>query len=818
MRLRVGSRGAARLGALFALTCMPVPAFAAAGLSVPLPTPIYRLAVVIARQTAAVSHASLRPTVVAVAPPRTMIVLTRHEADRGSEAAPAAYETTRPVASPAEATTPEPQPHHRRPRPASEHHLVRHALASARPRPASAASPAATPAPAEAQPQTPAPAAATPVDATTNDSPGTSSSAPAPSGGDAAPPPAPAPPPPATAASASDTTSLPDPKPNPHPHPTPPGKDHVPGPPPGHDGPAQPPPAKGPDKPKPHGKPQNDPQQTPAPPPPSAPPAPGQDSQKHGHGPPPPPPPAGAGSPPPPSSADEKSKGHGPPPGPAAPPPGKGGDKPAHGNDAPPPPRAGAPASARAGACAAAARPATACAYAAAACSRPAAAGAGPTRTARRRRPPGPQEVSATVMQRLLPPWRRAAMRRPLHAGADAERPPRLVLRFAILSAVSLGVAAAAILGVTRSLNVSAAKQNVAKQMSFAAGTALADAFSGADLTRVPPEARRRVLDRRVERIFSSSDAVLVLSVAGPTGRITYSTDHRLIGRRLGAPGYFAAALGIENHTGHVISVEGRVAEPSRPSATRKTLDVYAPLFPHDDGHGVVLVSVDYSRVVAAAMKWFYPVAGILEATLVLLYALLMPLLLRVSRKLRQQLERIRHQAYHDDLTGLPNRLQFRDRVDAACREADAQRCAVMIVDLNRFKEINDTLGHRAGDELLRDLALRLKRRLPDEILVARLGGDEFGVLAPIETVKDAVQIAREIEQIIGENVQLRDIPLGVEGSIGIALAPDHGRDVDTVMQHADLAMYDAKARLGPLTLYSEELDRSQKAQGCLPP
>ncbi|HZT15675.1 MAG TPA: EAL domain-containing protein [Gaiellaceae bacterium] len=416
-------------------------------------------------------------------------------------------------------------------------------------------------------------------------------------------------------------------------------------------------------------------------------------------------------------------------------------------------------------------------------------------------------------MQRLLPPWRRAAMRRPLHAGADAERPPRLVLRFAILSAVSLGVAAAAILGVTRSLNVSAAKQNVAKQMSFAAGTALADAFSGADLTRVPPEARRRVLDRRVERIFSSSDAVLVLSVAGPTGRITYSTDHRLIGRRLGAPGYFAAALGIENHTGHVISVEGRVAEPSRPSATRKTLDVYAPLFPHDDGHGVVLVSVDYSRVVAAAMKWFYPVAGILEATLVLLYALLMPLLLRVSRKLRQQLERIRHQAYHDDLTGLPNRLQFRDRVDAACREADAQRCAVMIVDLNRFKEINDTLGHRAGDELLRDLALRLKRRLPDEILVARLGGDEFGVLAPIETVKDAVQIAREIEQIIGENVQLRDIPLGVEGSIGIALAPDHGRDVDTVMQHADLAMYDAKARLGPLTLYSEELDRSQKAQ-----
>lgn len=386
------------------------------------------------------------------------------------------------------------------------------------------------------------------------------------------------------------------------------------------------------------------------------------------------------------------------------------------------------------------------------------------------------------------------------------------MLRFAVLSALSLGLAAAAILGVTRSLNVSAAKQTVAKQMSFAAGSALPATFSRSDLAGPAGEARRHALDRILARTFSASDGVLSLSVAGTDGRITYSTDHRLIGQRLGQEKYFAAALSIRNHAGQVISLEGLMADPRHPGRSTKTLDVYAPLFPHDGGHGVVLVSVAYSRVVTAAMKWFYPVAGILEGTLVLLYALLMPLLIRVSRRLRRQVDRIRYQAYHDDLTGLPNRLQFRDRVDAACRAVGDSRAAVMIIDLNRFKEINDTLGHRAGDDLLRDLGQRLKGLLPEDVLVARLGGDEFGVLASVDTIKQAVGIARTINAVVAEEVVLRGVPIGVEASVGIAIAPDHGRDVDTVMQHADVAMYDAKARLGPITVYDDELDRFQAA------
>ncbi|HZP72739.1 MAG TPA: EAL domain-containing protein [Gaiellaceae bacterium] len=358
---------------------------------------------------------------------------------------------------------------------------------------------------------------------------------------------------------------------------------------------------------------------------------------------------------------------------------------------------------------------------------------------------------------------------------------------------------------------MTAAKQNEAKEMSFAAGSVLASAFSGSDLARSTGEARREVLDAALQRDFSKGDGVLAVSVSGPNGRITYSTNHRLIGEPIGPPGYVDDALKIRNRTGQVISVRGKIADPDKPGQTLPTLNVYAPLFPHDYGHGVVVVSVDYKRVVAAAMSWFYPVAGILEGTLVLLYILLLPLLWRVSKRLREQLEKIKHQAYHDNLTTLPNRLQFRERVEQIVGQQ--QQLAVMIIDLDRFKEINDTLGHHAGDELLRLLSVRLHEEAPREVLIARLGGDEFGVLIPNATVDDALGVAARINEVLGENFTVRDVPLGVEASIGIAVAPEHGSDVDTLMQRADLAMYDAKGRYASVAVYSDHLDQSNGAQ-----
>ncbi len=163
---------------------------------------------------------------------------------------------------------------------------------------------------------------------------------------------------------------------------------------------------------------------------------------------------------------------------------------------------------------------------------------------------------------------------------------------------------------------------------------------------------------------------------------------------------------------------------------------------------------------------------------------------------LRAQAELNQHQALHDALTGLPNRTLFRDRIDQAlhrARRADGA-VAVLVLDLDRFKEVNDSLGHAAGDALLVEVASRLDGMLRASDTVARLGGDEFGVLLPDPvSVDDVVIAARRVRAVIQEPITVQGLPLSVDASIGIALFPRDGGDVETLLQHADGAMYHAK-------------------------
>ena len=159
--------------------------------------------------------------------------------------------------------------------------------------------------------------------------------------------------------------------------------------------------------------------------------------------------------------------------------------------------------------------------------------------------------------------------------------------------------------------------------------------------------------------------------------------------------------------------------------------------------------------------------------------------------------ERIRLLAYHDVLTGLPNRLLLLDRLEHAM--ANAQRghhhLAVMFIDLDRFKNVNDSLGHAAGDELLREVAGRLRACVRDVDTVARLGGDEFVVvLENLETEVDAVSVANKIQLAFGRSIGVHGQTLHVSTSIGIALYPEDGQDAATLMRNADTAMYQAKA------------------------
>ncbi|HET8796334.1 MAG TPA: EAL domain-containing protein, partial [Thermoanaerobaculia bacterium] len=166
-----------------------------------------------------------------------------------------------------------------------------------------------------------------------------------------------------------------------------------------------------------------------------------------------------------------------------------------------------------------------------------------------------------------------------------------------------------------------------------------------------------------------------------------------------------------------------------------------------------------------------------------------------ISERRRAE-EQIEYQAYHDSLTGLPNRLLFRDRLTIALAHAKRQKAtlAVMFLDLDRFKFVNDTLGHSLGDELLREVAFRLRAVLREGDTIARMGGDEFTVLlTDIRDANAAAKIARKLLDTVSEVVRIEGHELYITTSIGIALHPTDGETAEGLLQNADAAMYRAK-------------------------
>jgi len=170
-----------------------------------------------------------------------------------------------------------------------------------------------------------------------------------------------------------------------------------------------------------------------------------------------------------------------------------------------------------------------------------------------------------------------------------------------------------------------------------------------------------------------------------------------------------------------------------------------------------------------------------------------------------------KHQALHDALTDLPNRRLFRDRVNQAVvnTRRSGKPVAVMIIDLDRFKEVNDTLGHHIGDILLQQVAARLQSTLREGDTIARLGGDEFAVLLPmVSGAVAAAGVAEKLVKALEEPFTIRTWTFDIDASIGIAVSPEHGDTVDSLMQRADVAMYLAKESRTGFELYSADRDR----------
>lgn len=166
--------------------------------------------------------------------------------------------------------------------------------------------------------------------------------------------------------------------------------------------------------------------------------------------------------------------------------------------------------------------------------------------------------------------------------------------------------------------------------------------------------------------------------------------------------------------------------------------------------------------------------------------------------KVKESQEKLDHMAHHDPLTALPNRLLFHDRLHHALQRAarDHQQLAILFIDLDRFKNVNDTLGHHIGDELLKQVAIALAGKLREGDTLARLGGDEFIVLLEdVDGEFGAGHVAEKLMSMFEEPFMVSDYELFVTGSVGISLFPNDATDLNMLVRNADVAMYQAKAR-----------------------
>lgn len=169
----------------------------------------------------------------------------------------------------------------------------------------------------------------------------------------------------------------------------------------------------------------------------------------------------------------------------------------------------------------------------------------------------------------------------------------------------------------------------------------------------------------------------------------------------------------------------------------------------------------------------------------------------------------LEHQALHDSLTDMPNRKMFNNQIQAELLESSEvdYHFIIMIIDLDRFKDINDTLGHHIGDIVLQVVAQRIRHTLRDSDMVARLGGDEFGILLPNTSLNESKIISEKILEVFQQPLSVEDHYFEIGLSIGIAEFPSHGSDANTLMQRADVAMYNAKQKREGFSVYESSKD-----------
>ena len=304
--------------------------------------------------------------------------------------------------------------------------------------------------------------------------------------------------------------------------------------------------------------------------------------------------------------------------------------------------------------------------------------------------------------------------------------------------------------------------------------------------------------------IFSGN--VLRLRLRTFDGLVVFSDDGRVDGALPARHPAFRAAARGETDVAVVDNPEADNAEVGDRDASDQVIRVLQPVVPATMGQatGVLELYLPYDRIAADLAAQRERTLIRLSLGLGALYLVLALISWSSTRGLRRHAAQREHEAMHDALTGLPNRAWFqRAAQNAIDRARQGEEGALVLVDLDRFKEVNDTLGHHAGDELLRVVAERLRSSLRGDDTVARLGGDEFAIILPrFSDRQSLVALLERVRRTLAEELQLDDAVLSVEASFGVAFYPGDASDVESLLQRADAAMYRGKRGAAGVVLY----------------
>ncbi|HEV3451790.1 MAG TPA: bifunctional diguanylate cyclase/phosphodiesterase [Acidimicrobiia bacterium] len=392
----------------------------------------------------------------------------------------------------------------------------------------------------------------------------------------------------------------------------------------------------------------------------------------------------------------------------------------------------------------------------------------------------------------------------PMRTSVGAPRSAvRLFLTSAAISAVPVVLLGLVLAGNYRAQATDRGLAQGRSEAVLVARTTVQPVLAGSPLDRGLSPEERAGLARVVDRAVRGGD-ILRLRVRGLEGRVVYSDDGSGFDQTPEAEALRAAHSAVITR---LTRLNGDSNDTGPKGVT--AVETYQPLVAGTPARpvGVLEMYLPYAPISQDVTAGLHALYRDLAVGLLLLYIALFAISVRMSRGLRRQVALNAFMAEHDALTNLPNRALFHRRTEIAVTRARRRKrsVAIALVDLDRFKEVNDTLGHHNGDHFLVGLAERLAAHARPQDTVARLGGDEFGII--LSDASEAEEVLRGLRDIIETEVEVNGLPLSVEASIGFVIAPDDGTDVHTLLQRADVAMYVAKAEHSGIARYDKAKD-----------